>query len=84
MRLVKETSISGRTPEELLTNLEIQIAIYRSRSRVSNQKRILVLTFGMLFILIATSAALFMLQQQIPDRPEQHRKASETATTDHP
>jgi hypothetical protein len=68
---------SSPTPEQLLQNLDLQIAMSRANRKNSERNRALFITVGLLIILIGAAAALIVLSylvQEMPQRP--HAAAS--------
>lgn len=64
---MKETETPLATPEQLLKLLDLQLATQRQHREKSQRNRALILVGGMLFIVVATAAALFVLGQMLED-----------------
>jgi hypothetical protein len=63
---------SSPTPEQLLQNLDLQIAMSRANRKNSERNRAVFITVGLLIILIGAAAALIVLSylvQEMPQRP---------------
>jgi hypothetical protein len=66
MRFPKQIEVTGQTPEELLRNLDLQIAFLRARPGVSSRKRTTLLTALLLLLISGAGLALLALSQMLP------------------
>lgn len=64
---MKETGSEGQTPEQLMQQLEAELAIRRSQTAKVGRNRAIFLVGGVLFILVAAGAALLVLEQMLSD-----------------
>ncbi|MDR3406586.1 MAG: hypothetical protein P4L99_29140 [Chthoniobacter sp.] len=72
---MKETETGQSTPEQLLQMLDAQLAAQRSHRAQSGRNRATILVVGILFIVIAASAALLVLDQMLMDMRQTDRPA---------
>jgi hypothetical protein len=78
MQFPKQIEVTGQTPEELLRNLDLQIAFLRARAGVSPRKRATLLTALLLLLVSGAGMALLALSQMLPSgshTPESRAKA---------
>ena len=64
---MKETETAQATPEQLLKLLDLQLSAQRQHRENSKRNRALILVVGVLFIVVAATAALLALGQMIED-----------------
>ena len=67
MNTMKEIETSEATPEQLLQMLEARLVAQRLQREQSGRKRATILVTGILFIVVAASAALLVLNQMLVD-----------------
>jgi hypothetical protein len=70
---MKETETTQSTPEQLLQMLDAQLVAQRSHRAQSGRNRAIILVVGILFIVVAASAALLVLDQMLMDMPHGDR-----------
>ncbi|MEI9892670.1 MAG: hypothetical protein WDN28_01815 [Chthoniobacter sp.] len=77
---MKETETDIATPEQLLQTLEAQLAAQRSQHAKSGRNRAIILVAGILFIVVAASGALLVLDQMLMDMRPGDRPSTSAST----
>jgi|688.fasta_scaffold507923_2 hypothetical protein len=73
---MKQTATEEPTPEHLLQLLDAELARQREENTGPGRNRTMFLVGGVLFIVIAAGAALFVLMQMLSDLERAPRQAS--------
>jgi hypothetical protein len=73
MNVMKEIETSESTPEQLLKILAAQLAAQRAQRAQSGRNRATILVSGILFIVVAASAALLLLDRMLVDLRQSDR-----------
>ena len=76
MNAMKEIETCPSTPEQLVQSLDSQLAAQRSQRARSGRNRATILVTGILFIVVAASAALLVLDQMLVDLRQSDRLPS--------
>ncbi|MEP6669279.1 MAG: hypothetical protein ABJF10_09015 [Chthoniobacter sp.] len=77
---MKEIETKESTPEQLMQMLEVQLAAQRSHRAQSGRNRAIILVAGILFIVVAASGALLVLDQMLVDLRQNERLPESGAT----
>lgn len=73
---MKQIATEEPTPEHLLQMLDAELALQRAGNTNPGRNRTMFLVGGVLFIVIAAGAALFVLMQMLSDLERAPRQAS--------